>query len=167
MSRFKLCFIFDDDGSYRPVPHSMLMDGEQRKPEFENRYFIPLNGFLLEVTREDYLDFYKDMNRRGYIRKEAQRIGEVSLDALAAIDEEAGTAADDFTERIIEAMLAESLRDAVASLCDGDRLLVRLLYYDGQTEAQCAGVLGISQSTVSRRRRSILEKLRNNLDFDA
>jgi len=81
MGRIKLCFIFDGAGDYKPVPHSRLMDGDERREEFAGRYFIPLNGYLLEVSQQDYFEHYRSVNRKNYIRKEAKRAGEVSLQA--------------------------------------------------------------------------------------
>ena len=63
MSKFKLCFIFDESGDYKPVPYSKLMINGERRDEFKDKYFLPLNGYLLEVSREDYLDHYKNVNR--------------------------------------------------------------------------------------------------------
>ena len=102
MGRIKLCFIFDETGDYKPVPHSRLMDGNERREEFADRYFIPLNGYLLEVSQEDYLEHYRSVNRKNYIRKEAKRVGEVSLQTSAPDTEVSRELYEDVAEQVIE-----------------------------------------------------------------
>jgi len=165
MSRFKLCFIFDESGDYKPVPFSKLMDGGQRKAEFESRYFIPITGYLLEVTHEDYLDHYKDVNRQEYIRKESKRAGESSLEAMITSNRGFIRAVyDGSTDRVITSMMIDSLHKAIALLRDDEQLIINMLYFDEQTEQQCAEVIGVNQSTVNRRKKDILEKLKNILE---
>ena len=164
MGRFKLCFIFDDTGDYKPVPYSRLMDGHERREEFADRYFIPLNGYLLEVSHEDYLDHYRTVNRQGYIRKEAKRAGEVSLQSISAPDDELSRELyEDVAEQVIADMMAVSLRDAIALLSDDEQCLIRMHYYDGQTERQCAEVFGVYPNAIHMRKKRILKKLKNIL----
>lgn len=164
MGRFKLCFLFDEAGDYKPVPYSKLMDGSERREEYANRYFIPLNGYLLEVSHEDYLDHYKTVNRREYVRKEAKRAGEVSLQAIAAPDDEIiRDIYEDVAEQVISEMMIESLHKAIDLLDDEDHQLIHLLYFDEQTQQHCSEVFGVDQSTINRRKKRILKKLKNIL----
>jgi len=164
MSRFKLCFIFDENGDYKPVPYSKLMDGGKRRIEFENRYFIPLTGYLLEVTHEDYLEHYRIVNRQCYLRKESKRTGEVSLEAIISADSEIiRDVYNDVADQVITSMMAESLHSALALLSENERQIINMLYYDEQTEQHCADVFGVNQSTVSRWKQGILENLKNIL----
>ena len=164
MSKYKLCFIIDEDGNYKPVPHSKLMDGDKQKLEYENRFFIPLNGFLLEVSHDDYLDHYRTKNRHYYLQSESKRVGEVSLEAMIAMEGDfIGAITEDVADHVIESMLAGDVRDAVSMLNENDRLLVEMLFFDGQSEAHCAEVFAVNQSTVHRRKKGILLKLKNIL----
>jgi DNA-directed RNA polymerase specialized sigma24 family protein len=58
---------------------------------------------------------------------------------------------------------AETLRPTLARLADVDRRLLQRLYWDGCTEADLAAELGIAQSTVNKRKRSILLDLRRTI----
>ena len=165
MSRFKLCFIFDEDGDYKPVPYSRLMDGNRRSDEFAGKYFIPVSGYLLEVSHEEYLDYYRYANRQCYVRKEAKRAGGVlSLQSMCASgDNISRELYADVAEQVMKDMMAVSLHDAIALLGENDRTLIQMLYFDGQTEQQCAEVFEVNQSTVNRRKKSALKKLKNIL----
>jgi DNA-directed RNA polymerase specialized sigma24 family protein len=57
----------------------------------------------------------------------------------------------------------ETLRPGLARLADVDRRLLERLYWEGCTEADLAAELGIAQSTVNKRKRSILLDLRRTL----
>ena len=60
-------------------------------------------------------------------------------------------AADDDSER---------LRTTMGRLIEDDRQLIHRLFWDGWTESQVAGSLGISQQAVSKRKHKILVELR-------
>ena len=164
MGKFQLCFIFDESGDYKPVPYSKLMDGGERRPEYANRYFIPISGYLLEVSKEDYHDHYKAVNRKTYIRREAKRVGEVSLETVPTSElEGARELYADIVEQVIADMMVLSLHKAIDMLEDDDRLLIRMLYFEDQTERQCAEVFGVYRNAIHIRKKRILEKLREIL----
>jgi RNA polymerase sigma factor (sigma-70 family) len=124
-----------------------------------------LNGYLLEVSREDYLEHYKKVNRQDYIRKEARRVGQISLESMTSIaDESIRGLYEDVAEEAITEMMNEYLHKAIAVLDADDQMLIWLLYFDEQTEHHCAEIFGVNQSTINRRRNRILEKLRNILE---
>jgi RNA polymerase sigma factor (sigma-70 family) len=60
-------------------------------------------------------------------------------------------AADDDSER---------LRNTMGRLVEDDRRLIQRLFWDGWTESQVAGSMGISQQAVSKRKHKILHELR-------
>ncbi len=89
-----------------------------------------------------------------------------SLDAEPS-DEESGSLADllgqdeqgfeDFETR-------EAMRTAISRLDETERMCVRLRFYENRNQRETAKVLGVSQMTVSRMERRILEKLRKILE---
>jgi RNA polymerase sigma factor (sigma-70 family) len=152
MSKFKLCFIFDAEGNYWPIPYSKLMDGKQRREKYADKYFLPFTGYLLEVSREDYLDYYKNINRQRYIQREAYRSGEVSLDALDVFDDYGFQGLyEDVVEIALTEIMIQNLHKAIALLDDDEQRLIKLLYFDEQTERQCAEIFGLSKSAIYNR----------------
>ena len=57
------------------------------------------------------------------------------------------------------AMTFEALHQGLAKLAEQDRWLIERLFWDGQTEAEVAEKMGISQAAVSKRKCAILRKL--------
>jgi RNA polymerase sigma factor (sigma-70 family) len=62
------------------------------------------------------------------------------------------------------ARLPDDLQGALARLIESDRRLIDRLYWRGETESEVGLSLGISQQAVSKRKRSVLRKLRRLLN---
>jgi RNA polymerase sigma factor (sigma-70 family) len=73
----------------------------------------------------------------------------------------------DADERTSLAEESEQLRRTMKRLVDDDRRLLERLYWEGSTEAEIAGLLGISQQAVSKRKLRILSELRRRLGIRA
>jgi DNA-directed RNA polymerase specialized sigma subunit len=58
----------------------------------------------------------------------------------------------------------EALHQGLAKLAEQDRWLIERLFWEGQTEAEVAKEIGISQPAVSKRKCAILRELRYRLD---
>lgn len=63
----------------------------------------------------------------------------------------------DDSEKLFERIL---LAQAVEHLESTEQKIVRLRYFEGKTQSETAGVLGISQVQVSRKEKGLLQKLR-------
>ena len=68
--------------------------------------------------------------------------------------------AADQTESLIGTL---ALKQTLQTLDEQDRRLIVLRYFQDQTQAQTARVLGMTQVQVSRRERAILMKMRRQL----
>jgi len=170
MKKYILCFVFDKAGGYRPIPYTELMEEDgARKPEYADRYFLPLHGYLMEVRHEDYLDHYRNERRQRYIREASSRLGIVSYNALDSEDLLGEDILRDiFTnveDSVITDILLDKLREALLDLEPEEHLIIRLIYFEGQTERQCAEVLELNSKTLHSRKKRILEKLKKIIEF--
>jgi DNA-directed RNA polymerase specialized sigma24 family protein len=79
---------------------------------------------------------------------------------------EAGAAAgaNPADEPATRAAAEEGLRPSLDRLHQSDRRLLHRLFWEGCTEADLAAELGVAQSTVNKRKQSILHDLRRTLD---
>ncbi len=57
-----------------------------------------------------------------------------------------------------------SVRQALKSLSNIELLIVKYRYYEGKTQSDTAKLIGISQVQVSRKEKTLLQKLRQKLD---
>ena len=60
-------------------------------------------------------------------------------------------------------VLSLALQDAVARLNERERQIIRMRFYEGQTQMEVAREIGISQAQVSRLEKSALRSMRNYL----
>ena len=84
--------------------------------------------------------------------------------SLTEDDDEGGGQIDlpvDSPEELLADLL--SLKQVLSSLEEGDRRLIILRYYRGQTQTETAKVLGMTQVQVSRREKKILQYFRRQM----
>lgn len=114
--------------------------------------------------------------REPTIKELAERIGVSEEDVTEAVcaaapvisltaDEDNGGGQADVPVASPEEQIAERLSviQAVSSLEERDRAIVRLRYYENKTQTQTAAALGMTQVQVSRREKKILGLLRQEL----
>ena len=65
-----------------------------------------------------------------------------------------------FDETLVDVV---ALREAISSLEEADRQIIRMRYFAGKTQSYVAEILGMTQVQVSRRERRIIKYLREQL----
>ena len=164
MSKFILCFVFDGDGGYRPIPYTAMMQDGVRALQYADRYFLPLHGYLLEVSQADYIEFYRDMHRQQYIDKRSKDKQDFYYHALDLEGIQGESIIRDLCanveEQAIRNIMADKLHIALQLLSDDEQRLVQMLYFEQQTQAHCAKAYGVSQQVISYRKKQIVERLR-------
>jgi RNA polymerase sigma factor (sigma-70 family) len=58
----------------------------------------------------------------------------------------------------------DELRDVLTQLDDPDRALIIRIFWNAETEAEIARSLGLSQQAISRRKKKILDKIRERME---
>ena len=140
--------------------------------EFDQSYldklFIPVQGCLLEVVREQYADFYKEKERWRYLKKLDTNHSLLSLEGFT--DSE-GNALDfvideavDVAETVVHAVMVDRLKAALPLLSDGEQAVVKAIFFEELSEREVGLRLGITQSVVNKRKAKILAKLRTIIE---
>jgi len=109
-----------------------------------------LTSFVLTVVHHKAIDALR-------VRK-GQMSRQVSLDPVLV--EKAGP---DVTERALQALDRDAVRDAVALLPEDQRRVVLLAYCEGKTHTEISDELGAPLGTVKSRMRLALDKMRATL----
>lgn len=117
-----------------------------------------------------------ELGREPSVSELAQRLGvdtEQLTEALCAaqptlsltFESEDGTGELDLPDDDIQGELCDriALEEAMSSLDERDRALLRLRYYGGRTQCQTAERLGMTQVQVSRREKALLSEMRKLL----
>ena len=143
-----------------------------RRRESDQRYmdklFIPVQGCLLEVVREQYTDFYQDKERWRYLQKLDTNHKLLSLEGFTdsegnvidfVIDE-----AEDVAETVVHAVMVDRLKVALPLLSDSEQTLIQAIFFEGLSEREVGLRLGITQSVVNKRKAKILAKLKKIME---
>lgn len=126
---------------------------------------------MVEVTEEVYTTymrgewnsnksttrFYEHQITDSYISKG-------SADMFEDLDAYVGMCEDAHAKEVENADLRRLLNDAMKILSTRDRNLIHALFYEGYTEKEYAEKIGINQSNVHRRKKKILNVLRNEIE---
>lgn len=136
----------------------------QQAARYHGRRFIPLHSMLLEVSENDYKAFYKKKRREKYLKERSRDKGDFSYDMLTT-DEFNGEdilvdAAADTARKAEKNLLLDKLRKAVQQLPIDEQELIMLHFQKGLSQVDLAKILGMNQSSVSRRISRVVEKLR-------
>jgi RNA polymerase sigma factor (sigma-70 family) len=140
----------------------------QSDQSYMDKLFIPVQGCLLEVVREQYADFYKEKERWRYLKKLDTNHKLLSLDGFTdgegnvidfIIDETV-----DIVETVVHAVMVDRLKVALPLLSSSEQALIHAIFFEGLSEREVGLRLGVTQSVVNKRKAKILAKLRKIIE---
>ncbi|MDO4989613.1 MAG: sigma factor-like helix-turn-helix DNA-binding protein [Eubacteriales bacterium] len=132
----------------------------------EKKYYLPVDGELVEVSHEVYKAYYKLTNHADYLEQKDKKKGKVLFSDLDT-ENTSGEAmlpnvgAVNIEDLAIANLMSAKLQRCVELLTPPDRALIEAIFYDGLSERQYASRIGVSQNTINKRKKVALEKLRN------
>lgn len=165
MSIIKTCFILEN-GCFREVPASEVIENGKYKPEFAGRYFYPFKDCLMEVSREDRSFFYSTAESGHFVdkqkRKKQRKMEIVSLDALSSQEHRHMDILQDTTDIPVDLeirMELEQLKRAEHQLEESELQLIEKIFYENKSERQIENETGTPQRTINNRKHRVLAKL--------
>jgi len=158
-----------ENGEYIEISYEELCRREGTDPSYRDKLFIPLHGMIMEVTQEQYDDFYRTQERQRYLKKCDRKYGLLSLDAFDT-ETDKGTdylcvSTEDVAETVAHLLLLDRLRKVIAGLPEDEKALIKAHFYDGTSQTALAEEYGVNQSNISRRIARILEKVKKFLEI--
>ena len=157
-----------ESGGYVELSYTDFCRRRQADQTYMDKLFIPIQGCLLEVVREQYTDFYRDKERWRYLQKLDTKNSLLSLDGFTdsegnPLDFIADEAAD-IAETVVNAVMVDRLKAALPLLSDSEQELIQAIFFDGLSEREVGARFGITQSVVNKRKARILIKLRKIIE---
>ena len=157
-----------ESGRYVELSYMDFCRRRESDQTYMDKLFIPVQGCLLEVVREQYTDFYRDKERWRYLKKLDTKNSLLSLDGFTdsegkPLDFIADEAAD-IAETVVNAVMVDRLKAALPLLSDSEQELIQAIFFDGLSEREVGARLGITQSVVNKRKARILRKLRKIIE---
>ena len=157
-----------ENGGYTELTYEEFRRREQICPLYADKLFLPLYGNLMEVSKEDYEEYYRQRNRQIYIDRRASRNGDVSYNALTTNEfngEDILIAEQpDVCDTVVESIMTDKLKEAILKLTDEEQLLIYRHYYADIPGTELAEIYGVSQQAISKRIAKIRVKLKNLLE---
>ena len=162
------CFIKIGKGIFEEITYQELKKRQQTINTYKIKKFIPVQRMLLEVSDEEYKDFYRAVEQHKYqIKKER----EVSFVYLSNIEEDKEIRDKqviedkniDIEEEIERKLELEQLRKALMKLSVEDYKLIKALFYNEKTLREYAEIMGVSYVTIYHKKLRILKKLKKFL----
>ena len=157
-----------ENGGYTELTYEEFRRRVQICPLYADKLFLPLFGSLMDVSKEDYEEYYRQRNRQIYIDRRASRNGDVSYNALTT-DEFNGeniliAEQPDVCDTVVESIMTDKLKEAILKLTDEEQLLIYRHYYADIPGTELAEIYGVSQQAISKRIAKIRVKLKNLLE---
>ena len=157
-----------ESGGYVELSYTDFCRRRETDQTYMDKLFIPVQGCLLEVVREQYTDFYRNKERWRYLKKLDTKNSLLSLDGF--VDDE-GNALDfiadeavDIAETVVNAVMVDRLKAALSLLSDSEQALIKAIFFEELSEREVGLRLGITQSVVNKRKAKILAKLRKIME---
>ena len=135
----------------------------------EKKYYIKVQGELVEVNKEIYLTYYRMERKARVVVEKDQRNGTVlfsDLDTREFLTTKIfqDSHADSVEDTVVGHVMSEKLRRCLKLLSDDEINLIRRRYWDQVSQSELAAEMQISQQVISYRERQILGKLKKLLD---
>jgi RNA polymerase sigma factor (sigma-70 family) len=157
-----------ENGGYVELSYKDFCRRRESDQSYMDKLFIPVQGCLLEVVREQYTDFYKDKERWRYLKKLDTNHKLLSLEGFTdsegnvldfVVDE-----AVDVAETVVRAVMVDRLKAALPLLSGSEQALINAIFFEELSEREVGLRLGVTQSVVNKRKAKILTKLRKIME---
>lgn len=163
----KKVFILEN-GDYKELTYEKFCLHKEADSSYEDKFFIPLHGMLMEVTEKTYRDFYRDKRRQKYIDERSAENGDFSYDMLTTDDFNGEDilvdTSQEISDTVIHKIMLDKLRDSLVLLSGDEQKLIQEIYFDGLSERNLAEKYGVSQVAIHKRKLRILEKLKKIIE---
>ena len=133
-------------------------------PAGKGRYFIDMDGFMIESTEAEYKDWRKERDHSDYLHKQESQVQLLSL--YSCEDDSQGDSIPDMDvsteETALHSLELQELTKALKMLDDDEYSLIYALFLSQncKTQSQLSSRLGLTQAGISRQKKRILEKLK-------
>ena len=157
-----------ESGGYVELSYTDFCRHRQVDQSYKGKLFIPIQGCLIEVVREQYADFYKDKERWRYLQKLDTNHNLLSLEGFTdsegnvidfVVDE-----AVDVVETVVHAVMVDRLKAALPLFSGSEQALINAIFFEELSEREVGLRLGVTQSVVNKRKSKILAKLRKIIE---
>ena len=136
--------------------------------QYAKRWFVPLQGCLLEADEQFYIEYYKEYERNRYLAALDRKNRILSIEAFDTEDENGVDFIvdedEDVEKQVTDKLMAEKLRSVLLLLSEDEQLLIQRHYYENIPETELAKIYGVTQQAISKKMIKIRAKLKNLIE---
>lgn len=162
-----ICFIRIENG-YEQITYTELCKLINTNEEYKSKKFLPLHGILMEVTEEQYKEFYRQKRRQKYIDERSIENGDFSYNMLTTDDFNGVNILVDenehLDEQVIQKIMLDKLKVALLLLSEDEQELIYGLFFENLSEREYAAQKGVYHNAIHNKKIRILKKLKKFLD---
>ena len=153
-----------ENGQYVEITYQQHQERMLKNEKYAQRWFIPVQDYLLETTKENYSEYYRNAERQRYLKKLDVKYRLLSLDAFQDAEDNGfgviETGEGDIDEQVAHKLIIEKLRTILLELPNEEQQLIKALYVDELSEREYAEKIGVYRNAVHKRKVRILAKIK-------
>lgn len=162
------CFIKIKNGIFEEISYQELKNRRKKINEYKNKKFIYIHGMLMEVSEQDYIDYYQEIERNRYAKRVIRKLNPLSIDEMKeTTDFRDKDIIKDFKfnleDEVAKKIEIEQLKIALLELTEKEYEIIKALFYKEDTIREYASKIGIPFTTIQSQKQKILEKLKKLL----
>lgn len=167
------CFIKINKGYYEEITYKELNKRRKEDDSYKDKKFIYIHKMLMEVSQEEYIDYFQEIERNRYAEKILKKFSDISIEQQQRVNED-----DEINDKDVVAdpdcnvefeitrkTEIEQLKKALLELTEDEYKIIKALFYDDKSLRNYADKVGKHYTTIQYHRDKILEKLREFLKF--
>lgn len=162
------CFIKVENGTFEEISYKELENRRKRVEEYKNKKFIYIHGMLMEVSEEEYRDYYQEIERNRYAKRVIRKLKPISIEEIKeTMDFRDKDVLKDLKfnieDEVAKKIQIEQLKIALLELTGKEYEIIKALFYKEDTIREYAKEIGTPFTTIQSQKQKILEKLKKLL----
>lgn len=167
MNNNSKCFIKTKDHEYEEITYEELEYRRANIPGYNKKKFIYVHKMLMEVSEEEYKDYYYEIERNRYSKKVLDKLCVISIDELTTQDK-LDFIADtniDIEQDFMKKVSKKELYKALSYLNKDEIKLINELFFNNYSLRKYANKIDVSYTTLYYKLKLILIKLKKLLEI--
>ena len=158
-------FVKTSSGIYEELSYRQFCEAKENNADFTKKFFIPVQGMLLEVSKEDYKLFYKVKRRKKYVAESRETVEEIEFDeCYCSMHLSSVVYVSDLEDEAVENSMIAEMKECLKMLSEEEQFIIKRSYFDNLSERDLAKELQVSQVLINKRKTLILKKLKKLLE---
>ena len=153
-----------ENQEYEEISYSEFLSRCSIDETYRNKHFIYVSKRLMEVSRDNYVRHYKELEHIRYLKKLDIENGLISMESMDDADSDYTSSSDYVPERAEIAIMMKKLSDCLFMLTDDELELIKAIFFDGVSEREYAQRKGIYHNAVHKKKVRILKKLKDLME---